>query len=68
MQRILIGIGVVFLLVGLTWPWLTKLRLGRLPGDIYIQRDGFTFIFPFITGLIVSVVITLLVWAVRKWL
>ena len=68
MRRILIGIGVVFLLVGLTWPWLTRLRLGRLPGDIYIQREGFSFIFPFTSGLILSAVLTLVVWAIRKWL
>ena len=66
MQRWLIIIGIVILAAGLLWPWLAKLGLGRLPGDIRIEREGFTFYFPLMTGLIVSVVLSILIWLFRK--
>ena len=66
MQRWLITIGIVILVVGLLWPWLAKLGLGRLPGDIRIEREGFHFYFPITTGLIVSVVLSLILWLFRK--
>ncbi len=65
MQRILIVVGIVILVVGLLWPWLANLGLGRLPGDILIQRDGFTFYFPITTMLLVSAVLTLIFWFLR---
>jgi len=66
MQRILIGLGVVLLVIGLAWPWLSRLGLGRLPGDIHIERDGFRFYFPLGTSLLISVLLTLLFWLFRK--
>jgi hypothetical protein len=66
MQRTLIGLGLALLLAGVLWPWLSKLGLGRLPGDIRIERDGFTFYFPLMTGLLVSAVITLILWILRR--
>ncbi|HSO07085.1 MAG TPA: DUF2905 domain-containing protein [Pelomicrobium sp.] len=66
MAKWLITLGVLLVLAGVLWPWLSKLGLGRLPGDIHIQRDGFTFYFPITTGLIVSVVLTLVLWFLRK--
>jgi hypothetical protein len=66
MQRLLIVIGIVILAAGLLWPWLTKLGLGRLPGDIRIERDGFGFYFPLTTGLIISIVLSLILWLLRK--
>jgi len=48
--RWLIIAGVVLIVLGLAWPLLAKLGLGRLPGDIRIERDGFTFYFPIVTG------------------
>ena len=66
MQRTLVILGVVLVVLGLLWPWLTKLGLGRLPGDIVIERDGFRFYFPLMTSLIVSVVLTLLFWLFRR--
>ncbi len=66
MTRWLVIIGVVFILVGLAWPWLSKLGLGHLPGDIYIERKGFSFYFPVTTSIIVSLVISLLLWIFRK--
>ncbi|PWG61245.1 DUF2905 domain-containing protein [Sediminicurvatus halobius] len=66
MQRFLIILGLVILLVGLLWPVLQKLGLGRLPGDILVRREGFTFYFPIMTSIIVSVVLTLILWFFRK--
>ena len=47
---------------GFLWPWLAKLPWGRFPGDISIEREGFSFHFPLMTSLAVSVVLSLLVW------
>ena len=66
MQRLLIVIGVVILLVGLAWPWLARLGLGRLPGDINIERGGWSFHFPLMTSVILSLALTLLLWLFRK--
>ncbi|HZP94670.1 MAG TPA: DUF2905 domain-containing protein [Burkholderiales bacterium] len=66
MQRWLIAIGIVLLLAGLLWPWLARLGLGRLPGDIRIERDGFGFYFPITTGLIVSIVLSIILWIFRR--
>ncbi|MCG5535762.1 DUF2905 domain-containing protein [Ectothiorhodospira mobilis] len=66
MARILIALGVLLLLAGLAWPWLARLGLGRLPGDLLIQRDGFTFYFPLTTSLVVSAVVSLLLWLIHR--
>lgn len=47
---------------GLLWPRLYKLPWGRLPGDISIERPGFSFHFPLTTSLVISVVLSLLIW------
>ena len=66
MQRLLIALGVLFVLAGLTWPWLSRLPWGRLPGDFSIEREGFSFHFPLMTSLIVSLVLNLILWWWRK--
>jgi ribose/xylose/arabinose/galactoside ABC-type transport system permease subunit len=66
MQRLLIALGVLFVLAGLAWPWLSRLPWGRLPGDFSIEREGFSFHFPLMTSLIVSIVISLILWWWRK--
>jgi hypothetical protein len=66
MQRALIVAGVVLLVIGLAWPWLSRLPLGRLPGDLRFERDGFTFFFPLATGLLISVVVSVILWWLRK--
>ena len=66
MQRTLILIGLVILAVGLAWPLIGKLPLGRLPGDIVIDRPGFKFFFPLTTGILVSIVLSLIAWLFRK--
>jgi hypothetical protein len=66
MQRVLIVIGAVLLLVGLAWPWLSRLGLGRLPGDIRVETDHGAFFFPIVTCLIISVVVSLVIWFIRR--
>ena len=60
MQKLLITIGIILLVVGLLWPVLSKLGIGRLPGDIIIRREGFSFYFPITTMILVSIVLTLI--------
>ena len=66
MQRALIVAGIALIVIGLAWPWLSKLPFGRLPGDLHIERDGFSFYFPLATGLLISVVVSLVAWWLRK--
>lgn len=66
MQRLLIGLGVMLILTGLLWPWLTKLPFGRLPGDIVVDRPDFRFFAPFTSMLVVSIVLSLIVWLLRR--
>lgn len=66
MQRVLIAVGTVLLLAGLAWPWLSSLGLGRLPGDIRIETDHGVFFFPIVTCVIISVVLSLVIWFIRR--
>jgi hypothetical protein len=66
MQRALIAIGVVILLLGLLWPWLSRLGLGRLPGDIRIETENSVFYFPVMTCIIISVVLSVVLSLIRK--
>ncbi|MGH8565532.1 MAG: DUF2905 domain-containing protein [Gammaproteobacteria bacterium] len=66
MARTLIILGAILLVAGLLWPWILKLGLGRLPGDIVIERDGFRFYFPIVTGLLVSLVVSAVLWLLRR--
>jgi hypothetical protein len=66
MQRLLLISGLILLVAGLLWPFISQLGLGRLPGDISIQRDGFSFYAPITTSILVSLVLTLVFWLVRR--
>jgi hypothetical protein len=66
MQRALIVIGLAVLAAGLAWPWLSKLPFGRLPGDFSVERENFSFYFPLTTSIVVSIVISVLIWLFRK--
>ena len=65
-RRILIVAGIVLLVAGLLWLFLTRLGLGRLPGDIVIERENYRFYFPLVTSILVSVVLTVLFWFFRR--
>ena len=66
MQRALILVGVILLAAGLAWPWISKLGLGRLPGDIRVETPHGVFYFPITTCIIVSVVVSLVLWLLRR--
>jgi hypothetical protein len=66
MSRTLIIIGLVFVAAGVLWPFMGRLGLGRLPGDIVIERPGFSFYFPLMTSLIISVVLSVLLWLINR--
>lgn len=66
MRRTLIVLGIVIVLIGVAWPWISRLPLGRLPGDIVVDRPGFRFFMPITTMIIASLVLTLLLWLFRK--
>jgi hypothetical protein len=66
MQRLLILIGVLFFLAGVLWPWLARLGLGRLPGDILVERGATSFYFPIVTCIVISVVLSLVLWIINR--
>jgi hypothetical protein len=66
MARFLIVLGLAILVIGLLWPYLSRLGLGRLPGDIVIERENMTFYFPLVTCLLVSVLLSLIFWALNR--
>lgn len=66
MSRALIVIGLVIVAIGLLWPLLGKLGLGRLPGDILIEREGFTLYLPLGTGALISVVLSVILWLINR--
>jgi hypothetical protein len=65
-QRFLIGLGLVILVAGISWPLLSRIGLGRLPGDIIIQRGGTTFYFPVVTCIIISIALSALFWLFNR--
>lgn len=65
-SRTLITIGIVLVVVGLAWPWLARLGLGRLPGDILIEKGHTRIYFPLATSLLVSLILSLLLWLFRR--
>jgi hypothetical protein len=66
MQRFLIILGIALLLLGLAWPLLGKLPLGRLPGDFIIDRPNLKIFFPLTTSIIVSILLSLIFWLFRR--
>jgi hypothetical protein len=66
MQKTLIILGIAILVIGLLWPWLGRLPLGRLPGDIVIDRPQLKVYIPITTMIVVSVVISVILWLLKK--
>ena len=65
-QRLLIILGLLIVAAGVLWPWLSKLPIGRLPGDVVVDRPGFKLFAPFTTMIIVSLVVSVIVWLLRR--
>ena len=66
MSRTLITIGLLIVAAGVLWPWLQTIGLGRLPGDFAVRRDGFAFYAPIATCILVSIVLSVVVWFLRR--
>ncbi|CCE99448.1 DUF2905 domain-containing protein [Sinorhizobium fredii] len=66
MSRILIIIGLIIVAVGVFWPWLARIGFGRLPGDIMIVRDNFTIYIPITSGVVLSVLLTVVLWLANR--
>ncbi|CDX11287.1 conserved hypothetical protein [Mesorhizobium sp. ORS 3324] len=66
MSRTLIVIGLIIVATGLLWPWVTRIGLGRLPGDIVIERENFRLYFPITTGILISIVLSAILWLINR--
>lgn len=66
MRKTLIVVGITLVLIGLAWPWVAKLPLGRLPGDIVIERPGIKFYFPVTTMVLISLVLSAIIYFFRR--
>lgn len=66
MARFLILLGLTILVIGLLWPYLSRIGLGRLLGDIVIERDNVTFNLPIVTCLLLSLVLSVVFWAINR--
>jgi hypothetical protein len=66
MQRFLIGLGLAILMVGIAWPLVSRIGLGRLPGDIMIERSGTSFYFPIVTCIVISIVLSAIFWLFNR--
>lgn len=65
-QKILIAAGIIILVVGFLWPWISKIPFGKLPSDIIVDKPSFKFIFPITSMVIISIVLSLIVWLIKK--
>ena len=66
MRTVLIVAGAILFVIGLAWPLVTRLGMGRLPGDVVVERGNFRFYFPLVTSLLISAILTLVVWLFRR--
>ena len=66
MSRFLIVVRLAIADVGVLWPWLSRLGIGRLPGDIMVQRGNFTFYAPIVTCVLLSIVLSLILWLINR--
>ena len=66
MSRALIIAGLVLVALGVLWPWLGRIGLGRLPGDIVIEGEKFTFYAPITTGILISIALSLILWFLNR--
>ncbi|TMK52418.1 MAG: DUF2905 domain-containing protein [Alphaproteobacteria bacterium] len=66
MARLLVVVGLLLVALGLLWPMIDKVGLGRLPGDIMIERGNFRLYIPLATSLVVSVILSLILWIANR--
>ena len=66
MTKILVGLGILLILAGLLWPYIQKLNLFHLPGDIVVRKKNFSFYFPITTSILLSILLSLIFWFISK--
>lgn len=66
-QKILILSGIAILIIGILWPWISKLPIGKLPGDIVVDEPNFKMYIPITSMIIISLVISFIIWLIRKF-
>ena len=66
-QKILIAAGILILIIRFLWPWIAKLPIGKLPGDIVVDKPNFKFFFPITSMILVSVILSLIIWLFKKF-
>jgi hypothetical protein len=66
MQKALLYIGIIAILMALLWPWLGRVPLGRLPGDVIIDKPNLKIYIPITTMILISVLISVLLWILRR--
>ena len=65
-QKLLIIFGLVLVAIGLLWPLIAKIGPGRLPGDFVIERGNFRLYLPIMTSLLISAVLSLILWLFNR--
>lgn len=66
MQKFFIILGVIFIIIGLMMPWILRSGIGHLPGDLMIKKNNFTFYFPLTTSIILSILLSIILWFLHK--
>jgi hypothetical protein len=66
MSRMLIIMGLLLVALGVLWPWLGRLGLGRLPGDVVVEGEKYTLYAPITTGILISIVLSLILWFLNR--
>lgn len=66
-QKIIVLIGALIILIGLLWPYISKIPLFRLPGDIVVDKPNFKLFIPITSMILLSVILTFLFWLIRKY-
>ena len=66
-QKILIATGIIIVIIGFLWPWISKLPIGKLPGDIVVDKPNFKFLFPITSMIVISLVISFIIWLIKKF-
>jgi uncharacterized membrane protein YvlD (DUF360 family) len=65
-QKYIIAIGLIIILVGLFFPFISKIPLFRLPGDIVIEKPNFKFYFPIVSVILISLILSIIFWLIKK--
>jgi len=65
-QRVLVILGILLIVIGLLWPWLSRFPIGRLPGDIIINKPGLKIYIPLSTMIVASIILSFFLWIISK--